>query len=172
MAAQKQQISTNLQKKAFYTRGWDVPVPGQRRLYFARLDVIKSNVASLIIPIPSSQHVSIRGKGHTVDFFVAPQGRLALEVARRPFRPDLEGLVTTATDEHIAIWAEAERKDPVFGISQRVQHEGMNSSNTEVINSPARVPGQGRANGLPCCRVPQPYAVTPSRSIWIHEMTA
>ena len=32
IAAQKHQINTNLQKKAFYTRGWDVPVPGQGRL--------------------------------------------------------------------------------------------------------------------------------------------
>ena len=36
VAAQKHQISTNLQKKAFYTRGWDVPVPGQRRLALKR----------------------------------------------------------------------------------------------------------------------------------------
>ena len=26
------QISANLQNKAFYTKGWDVPVPGQGRL--------------------------------------------------------------------------------------------------------------------------------------------
>ena len=87
------------------------------------------------------------------------QGRLALEVARRPFRPDLEGLVTAATDEQIAICAEADRPDTVFGISQHVQNGGMKSSNTEVINSPAGVPGQGRANGLPCCRVPHPDSV-------------
>ena len=74
MAAQKHQISTNLQKKAFYTRGWDVPVPGQ--------------------------------------------GRLALKCARRPFRPDLEGLVIAATDKQIAICAEADRIDTVLGISQ------------------------------------------------------
>ena len=32
IAAQRNRVSTNSQKKAFYTRGWDVPVPGQRRL--------------------------------------------------------------------------------------------------------------------------------------------
>ena len=90
---------------------------------------------------------------------VPRQGRLALKCARRPFRPDLEGLVTAATDEQIAICAEADRAHPAFGISQRVRHEGMNSSNTAVINSPVGVPGQGRANGLPCCRVPHPHGV-------------
>ena len=72
------------------------------------------------------------------------QGRLALKCARRPFRPDLEGLVTAATDEQIAICAEADRPDTVFGISQHVRHEGMNGTNTTVINSPAGMPGQGR----------------------------
>ena len=72
------------------------------------------------------------------------QGRLALEVARRPFRPDLERRVIAATDEQIAICAEADRAHPAFGISQRVRHEGMNSSNTAVINSPVGVPGQRR----------------------------
>ena len=52
------------------------------------------------------------------DVPVPGQGRLALEVARRPFRPDLEGLVTTATDKQIAICTEADRIDTVFGISQ------------------------------------------------------
>ena len=72
------------------------------------------------------------------------QGRLALKRARRPLRPDLEGPVIAATDEQIAICAEADRPDPVFGISQHAQHEGMNSSNTEVINSRVGVPRQGR----------------------------
>ena len=36
IAAQRNRVSTNSQKKAFYTRGWDVPVPGQRRLEFTR----------------------------------------------------------------------------------------------------------------------------------------
>ena len=49
---------------------------------------------------------------------VPVQGRLALEVARRPFRPDLEGLVIAATDKQIAICTEADRIDTVFGISQ------------------------------------------------------
>ena len=82
-----------------------------------------------------------------------PQGRLALKCARRPFRPDLEGLVTAATDEQIAICAEADRPDTVFGISQHVRHEGMNGTNTTVINSPAGVPGQGRL-ALKCARRP------------------
>ena len=107
-------------------------VPGQRRLYFARLDVIKSNVASpmKIIPIPSSQHVSIRGKGHTVDCFVAPQGRLTLKGARRPYRPDLDRLVHAAASDEFAISTEADRIDPVLEIGQHVQDGGMNSSNT------------------------------------------
>ena len=46
---------------------------------------------------------------------VPPQGRLALKCARRPFRPDLEGLVIAATDQQIAICAEADRPDTVFG---------------------------------------------------------
>ena len=81
------------------------------------------------------------------------QGRLALKCARRPFRPDLEGLVTAATDEQIAICAEADRPDTVFGISQHVRHEGMNGTNTTVINSPAGMPGQRRL-ALKCARRP------------------
>ena len=93
--------------------GWDVPVPGQRRL--------------------------------------------ALKCARRPYGPDLQSLVVAAADELIAIGIEADRCDTVFGISQHVRHEGMNGTNTTVINSPAGVPGQGQANGPPCCRVPHPH---------------
>ena len=75
---------------------------------------------------------------------VAPQGRLTLEVARRPYRPDLHRLVPAATSDEFAISTEADRHDPVLETSQHVQHGGMNSSNTKVINSPVRVPPQRR----------------------------
>ena len=81
------------------------------------------------------------------------QGRLALKCARRPFRPDLDGVVHAAASDEFAISTEADRKDPVLEISQHVQHGGMNSSNTKVINSPAGVPGQGRL-ALKCARRP------------------
>ena len=84
---------------------------------------------------------------------------LTLKGARRPCRPDLHRIVPAAASDEFAISTEADRKDPVLEISQHVPHEGMNSSNTEVINPPAGVPGQGRANGLACCRVPHPDSV-------------
>ena len=81
------------------------------------------------------------------------QGRLTLKRARRPCRPDLHRIVPAAASDEFAISTEADRIDPVLEISQHVQHEGMNSSNTEVINSPAGVPGQGRL-ALKCARRP------------------
>ena len=75
---------------------------------------------------------------------VPGQGRLALKRARRPCRPDLHRLVLAAASDEFAISTEADRPDPVLEISQHVQHGGMNSSNTKVINSPVGVPGQGR----------------------------
>ena len=69
-----------------------------------------------------------------------PQGRLTLEVARRPYRPDLHRLVPAAASDEFAISTEADRHDPVLETSQHVQHGGMNSSNTKVINSPVGVP--------------------------------
>ena len=73
---------------------------------------------------------------------VPGQGRLTLKRARRPCRPDLHRIVPAAASDEFAISTEADRIDPEFGISQHVQHGGMNSSNTEVINS--RVGVQGR----------------------------
>ena len=75
---------------------------------------------------------------------VPGQRRLTLEVARRPYRPDLHRLVLTATSDEFAISTEADRIDPVLETSQHVHHGGMNSSNTAVINSPVGVPGQRR----------------------------
>ena len=84
---------------------------------------------------------------------MAGQRRLTLEVARRPYRPDLHRLVLAATSDEFAISTEADRIDPVLETSQHVQHGGMNSSNTKVINSPVRVPPQGRL-ALKCARRP------------------
>ena len=72
------------------------------------------------------------------------QGRLALEGARRPYRPDLDRLVPAAASDEFTISTEADREDPVLEISQHVQDGGMLSSNTEVINSPLGVPRQRR----------------------------
>ena len=46
------------------------------------------------------------------------QGRLALKRARRPCRPDLDGVVLAAASDEFAISTEADRPDPVIGISQ------------------------------------------------------
>ena len=81
------------------------------------------------------------------------QGRLALEGARRPYRPDLHRPVLAAASDEFTISTEADREDPVLERSQHVQDGGMLSSNTEVINSPAGVPGQGRL-ALKCARRP------------------
>ena len=130
-----------------------VGVPGQRRLYFARLDVIKSHVASPIIPIPSSQHVSIRGKGHTVDCFVAPQGRAnGLPCCRVP---DPHGPVVAAASNILACRGEAHTIHIIAAqrnkISTNSQKKAFYTRGWDVP-----VPGQGRANGLACCRVPDP----------------
>ena len=36
IAAHKHQVRTKLSQKAFFSKGWDVPVPGQGRLEFTR----------------------------------------------------------------------------------------------------------------------------------------
>ena len=99
IAAHKHQVRTKLSQKALFSKGWDVPVPGQ--------------------------------------------GRLTLKGARRPYQPDFDRLVPAAASDEFAISTEADRIDPVLEISQQVQDEGMNSSNTEVMNSPVGVPGHG-----------------------------
>ena len=67
IAAQRNRVSTNSQQKAFYTREWDVPVPGQ--------------------------------------------GRLALKCARRPYGPDLDGVVRAACDKLLAARVKPDAQD-------------------------------------------------------------
>ena len=108
-AARKHQVRTKLSQKALFSKGWDVPVPGQ--------------------------------------------GRLTLEGARRPYRPDLDRLVPAAASDEFAISTEADRIDPVLEISQQVQDGGMNSSKTgNKLTSRSAPPG---STGTPLIRCPR-----------------
>ena len=81
------------------------------------------------------------GRNPSLKAPVDVQGRLALEGARRPYRPDLHRPVLAAASDEFTISTEADREDPVLERSQHVQDGGMLSSNTDLINSPVAVPG-------------------------------